>query len=832
MLGEPVAARTLADSAAHHLKYTLGKDTLAATAHDRFVAVCHAVRDKLVERWIETQRVYHRENGKRACYLSMEFLLGRLLSSNLHALGAFERARTELEQLGVQLHDLLEQEPDPALGNGGLGRLAACILEALATQRYPAVGYGLRYEFGLFRQRIQDGGQVEEPDHWLERGCPWELPRPEYTYPVQFGGRVVADRDMRFRWVDAHVVLGTAYDLPIAGHGVDTVNTLRLWAARATHAFDLEDFSKGDYAEAVEAKVGAENLTKVLYPDDRTSEGRELRLRQQYLLVSCTVQDVLRRHKAGNNPLSALPDKVTLQLNDTHPALAVVELLRLLLDGEGLDWAEAWDLTRRTVNYTNHTLMAEALEQWPVELFERLLPRHLQLVFEINRRHLEQVAARWPGDDARLQRMSLIGEHQGKRVRMAHLATVGSRVVNGVSAIHSRLLTERVLHDFAELEPEKFKNVTNGVTPRRWMLQANPGLSKLITDKLGDDRWVANLDLLKGLEEAAEDEAFRERFRAVKRANKAALSDIAARTAGLAFDPDALLDVQVKRLHEYKRQLLNILHVAHLHRRLREAPGLDLVPRTVLFGAKAAPAYWMAKRIIRLIHAVGAALEQDPVTRGRLRVVFMPDYRVTLAERIIPAAELSEQISTAGTEASGTGNMKLGLNGALTIGTFDGATVEMHEAVGAEHMFTFGLDAAQVAELHASGRNRGWEVYHEDADVRATVDFLCSGIYRTSVSDDLQALRDSILVRSDPYLTLADLPAYAAAQEQVDRRYRDQDAWARSAALNVARLGTFSIDRTVHDYAREVWNIAPVDVSLARKSTPTRLFQKKVVPGA
>ena len=819
--------KALADAAAHHLKYTLGKDSRSATDHDRFMALSHAVRDRLVERWIETQRVYSQENVKRACYLSLEFLLGRALQSNLVALGLEEECRLALAKDGLSLDTLYEQEPDPGLGNGGLGRLAACILEGLATRQYPAVGYGLRYEFGLFRQRIRNGAQVEEPDHWLERAYPWEMPRDEYTYEVLFGGRVERDAEdpLRFNWVDAQVVLGTAHDLPIVGHGNDTVNTLRLWSARAAHAFDLADFSQGDYAAAVESKVGAENLTKVLYPDDRVYAGRELRLRQQYLLVSCTVQDVLRRLRAAGNALQALPDKVAIQLNDTHPSLVVAELMRVLVDRERLDWEEAWDLTRRTVAYTNHTLMAEALEQWPVEMLEKLLPRHLQLIYEINRRFLAEVSARWPGDGGRLERMSLVDERYPRRVRMAHLATIGSQTVNGVSEIHSGLVRSQLLHEFAELYPERFTNVTNGVTPRRWLAVANPGLTALISERLGSDGWIKDLERLCELEGHAEDPAFQAEFRRVKRENKDRLAAFAARTSGLLFDPAALLDVHVKRLHEYKRQLMNILHVAHLHRRLREEPGLDVLPRTFLFAAKAAPGYEMAKRIIRLIHAVATALEQDPAVGGRLRVVFLPDYRVTLAERIIPAAEVSEQISTGGTEASGTGNMKLGLNGALTLATLDGAQIEMRDAVGAEHMVTFGLTAPEVHALWASGRNRGWEVYHEDEEVRRTLDFLFSGVYALD-RDTLASIRDRILVRADPWMTVADLRAYIDGQAEVERRARDANGWNRTAILNVARLGRFSIDRTVEEYSRRIWDLKRVPIDLTRKSTFTRLISR------
>jgi glycogen phosphorylase len=820
------------DAAAYHLKYTLGKDPARATEYDRFVAVCHVVRDQLVERWIETQHLYHAQNVKRACYVSLEYLLGRALLSNLVNLKADEAARAALKSAGIDLSDLLEQEPDPGLGNGGLGRLAACLLESLATLSYPAIGYGLRYEYGLFRQKLQGGFQVEEPDAWLRRGYPFEFPRPEYTYPVQFGGRVEADpeRPLRFRWVDAHVILGTAFDIPVAGYGCDTVNTLRMWSARAADDFDLEDFSSGDYAAAVEHKVNAENLTKVLYPDDRVNAGRELRLRQQYLLVSCSVQDILRRHLRQGNALEALADKTSIQLNDTHPALTVAELMRQLGDVHGMEWGPAFEVTRGVTSYTNHTLMGEALEQWPVELLERLLPRHLQIIYEINRRLLDEVSARWPGDAERVRRMSIVNEQQGRRIRMANLAVVGSHAVNGVSTIHSGLLRSRLLPDFDEAFPGRFTSITNGVTPRRWMLVANPGLSKLLTERLGDDRWIVDLERLRGLEPAAEEPDFRARLREVKRAAKRALADHAAKKLDIQLDPDSLFDVQIKRLHEYKRQLLNLLHVVHVYLRLRDEPDRDLVPRTVMFGAKAAPAYWQAKRIIRLAHAIGETIDRDPLVRGRLKVAFLPDYRVSLAERIIPASDLSEQISTAGTEASGTGNMKLGLNGALTIGTLDGANIEMREAVGPENFFAFGLDASEVAALHASGRNPGWEVYHENDEVRRTVDFLFSGHFG-SEPDTFDPLRHALVERADPYMCLVDLMDYVRAQERVSALYRDEEAWSRASALNIARLGRFSSDRMAREYAERIWGLSPLKVSILRKATVTRIM-KKVVPEA
>lgn len=791
------------DDVAHHLKYTLAKDRYTATDRDRFLAACAAVRDRIVERWIETQQRYHDGNAKRAYYLSMEFLLGRSLRNNLVNLGLEDAFHQGLRTLGLDARMLLDVEADAGLGNGGLGRLAACFLDSLATLAYPAMGYGLRYEYGMFRQSIRDGHQVEEPDHWLALGHPWEVARPEYSFAVPFGGRVAADEkdSLRFHWVDAHVLLGTPYDIPVVGYRRDTVNTLRLWSARASEAFDLEDFNRGDYVDAVEHQIRAESLTKVLYPDDRQFAGRELRLKQQYFLVSCTIQDILRRHAKDRNAIEILPKKAAIQLNDTHPSLAVAELMRLLVDRERVPWEKAWDLTVATLGYTNHTLMAEALEQWPVDLFGRLLPRHLQIVHEINRRFLDDVRRRWPNDEARVRRVSVV---EDGRVRMAHLATVGSHSVNGVSRIHSDLVKTRLLPDFAAMFPDRFNNKTNGVTPRRWLRMCNPALSSLITEWTGDETWVSDLERVRAIEPAAERAGERERFLAVKRMNKEALG------RAIGADPDWLFDVHVKRLHEYKRQLMNILHVAWLHLRLRR--GEDVPPRVVIFGAKAAPAYYMAKRIIGLIHSVGAAIDADPKARGRLKVVFLPDYRVSLAERIIPASDVSEQISTAGTEASGTGNMKFAMNGALTVGTLDGANVEILEAVGADNIFIFGLHAEDVE----ARRGRPPEI---DAEIREVLDFALS-------RGEFDPIRHAI-TGSDPWMVLTDLRAYAEARERAAALYRDRHAWARKAMLNVARVGRFSSDRTIHEYAKEIWGLEPLDVSLERKRADTMVQMRK-----
>ncbi len=806
---------------ASHLKYSLAKDRYSATDHDRFLALAYAVRDRLMERWIATQQTYHSENVKRVYYLSLEFLIGRSLLNNLVNLGVDEVCRQEVERLGVDWDRLLDLEVDAGLGNGGLGRLAACFLDSLATLAYPAIGYGLRYEYGIFRQVIRDGAQGEEPDNWLRLGNPWEIARPEYTVPVHFGGRVEPDSGapLAFRWVDTRVMLGMPYDTPVAGYGSQNVNTLRLWSARSGEEFDLADFSEGDYAAAVEQKVLAENLTKVLYPDDRVFAGKELRLRQQYFLVACTLQDILRRHRNDKNPLAALPAKVAIQMNDTHPSLAVAELMRLLVDVERLPWDTAWEITTASLAYTNHTLLPEALEQWPVELFERLLPRHLQIIYEINRRFVEAVRGRHPDDPDRVARMSLVTGGPAPHIRMAHLATVGSHSVNGVAAIHTELVTTSLLPDFHAFFPGRFNNKTNGVTPRRWLRMCHPELAALITARIGDG-WLTDLDGLRRLEPAAGDAATREKFLEVKRHARERLAAHVQATLGVAVDPASLFDVQVKRLHEYKRQLLNVLHIVLLYQRLRDDPSTDVVPRTFIFGAKAAPAYWMAKRIIRLIHAVGEALARDPAVRGRLSVVFLPDYRVSLAERIIPAADLSEQISTAGMEASGTSNMKFALNGALTVGTLDGANVEIRDEVGAENIFIFGLTVDEVAALRATGRNPGWEAYEADPEIRRMVDFLFSGHFDASQPGQFEPIRQNILLRPDPYLHLADLRAYADAQARAAALYRDPHAWARTALLNVARMGKFSSDRTIREYAREIWDLEPLPITLDGEAPP------------
>jgi glycogen phosphorylase len=694
------------------LYYTLAKDRYTASDRDRYYALALAIRDRLIERWIATQQTHHKNKVKRIYYLSLEFLMGRLLGNNVINLRMEDVCRGALSQLGLNWNELRDYEDDAGLGNGGLGRLAACFLDSMATMNLPAVGYGLRYDFGIFDQIIVNGYQVEQPDDWLKFGYPWEITHPESTFDVQFEGRVETrpgPKGKEWFWVDTRRVIGIPYDLPVVGYGGNTVNTLRLWSAKAAEEFDLDDFNRGSYVEAVENKVLAENLTKVLYPNDNVFEGKELRLKQQYFFVSCSLQDILRRFKSGESKWDLFPDRAFIQLNDTHPSLVIPELMRLLMDQEGLGWDQAWRITSASTGYTNHTILPEALEKWPVTMLEHLLPRHMQIIYEINARFMRDVASRYPLDEDRLRRMSIITEDGAKHVRMAHLAIVGSSSVNGVAKLHTELLKTEVLRDFAEFWPGKFNNKTNGITPRRWLLKANPRLAQLITEAIGD-QWITDLDQLQRLEPFCDDPTFRARFRAVKRHNKEALAEYIVKELGVVVSPDSLFDVQVKRLHEYKRQLLLVLYIIVLYNRLKHNLALDIAPRTFIFSAKAAPDYAMAKLIIKLIHQVAEVVNRDPQVCEKMKVVFLPNYRVSLAQRIIPAADLSEQISLAGTEASGTGNMKLQLNGALTIGTLDGANVEILEEVGSDNIFIFGLTTPQVSQLRAS--YNPWEVYH------------------------------------------------------------------------------------------------------------------------
>jgi starch phosphorylase len=790
-------------SIATHVEYTLAKDEFSATQHDFYWSIAYAARDRMCDRWNVTQQRTFRDGGRRVYYLSLEYLVGRVLDASLLNLGISGESRAALGSLGLDLDELADQEVDPGLGNGGLGRLAACFLDSMATLGLPAIGYGIRYEYGMFRQQIVGGEQVEQADSWLRYPNPWEVARPERTYRVRFGGHVQVLPDGARTWVDTHDVLAMAYDFPVPGYRNDVVNTLRLWAAKATRDFDLETFSRGDYIDAVHERNTSENLGRVLYPNDAVAQGRELRLKQEYFFVSATIQDAVRRHLGAHPSLANLAEHAVFQLNDTHPAVAVAELMRVLMDEHGLGWEQAWGITSRAIAYTNHTVMPEALEQWPVALFERLLPRILEIVYEINRRLLDEVRARFPGDEARAQRMSLIGEGGEQRVRMAHLAIAGSFSVNGVSALHSRLLRERLFADFAEMWPERFGNQTNGVTPRRWLRQCNPGLSALITKHLGEG-WVRDLDQLRGLAPLADDHAFRAAWREAKHAAKVRLAARVERTLGVTLDPAAMFDVQVKRIHEYKRQTLALLHAVALYRRIQTGQG-DRVPRVILFAGKAAPGYMLAKRIIRVINDLGAVIAADPATAGRLRVLFLPNYEVSLAQTIIPAADLSEQISTAGTEASGTGNMKLALNGALTIGTLDGANIEIREAVGAENMFVFGMNEAEVEARRRAGY-RPMDEALADAELAGALDALAAGEFSVGDAGSARMLVD-VLRERDPYMVLADFAAYRACQERVEATFRDEETWTRMSILNVAGMGRFSSDATIAGYARDIWKV-------------------------
>jgi len=805
-------AAALRRSIAHRLTYTIGKDPITATTRDWQHALAYVVRDRLTTQWMRTMRTIYRTGPKRVYYLSLEYLTGRLLHNSLLNMDLFEVAEQALRDLGLDFDLLRLVEPDAALGNGGLGRLAACLLDSMATLRLPGYAYGIRYDYGMFYQRIEGGQQVEHPENWLRYGNPWEFARPEVLYPVKFGGRVVDFRDdqgrARHQWLDTEEVMAMAYDTPVPGYRNGTVLNLRLWSAKASRDFDLRYFNEGDYIKAVEDKNRSENLARVLYPVDTTSVGRELRLKQQYFFASASLQDILFRFTRQHGDLAELPDKAAIQLNDTHPAIAIAELMRLLVDVHEIEWETAWELTQRTFAYTNHTLLPEALETWSVVLFERLLPRHLQIIYDINHRHLEQVRHHFPGDLERLRRMSLIDERAERRVRMAALACVGSHRVNGVSALHTELLQRDTFADAEALWPGRIVNVTNGITPRRWLHQANPELSGLVSEALGDG-WITDLDRLAELAPLAEDAAFRARFRAAKQANKARLATLIAQHTGLQVRDDALFDVQIKRIHEYKRQLLNLLHVITLYNRMRLAPDDGFVPRVCLFAGKAAPSYALAKLVIRLINDVADVVNNDPAVGDRLRVLFVQNYDVSTAADIIPAADLSEQISLAGTEASGTGNMKLALNGALTIGTLDGANIEIRERVGAENFFAFGLDTAAASRMREADY-RPATIYHEDERLQQALDMVCTGYFSPEEPTRYRGLVDRLLDGGDRFLVLADFAAYLETQARVDLLWQDPEAWSAAAIRNVAAMGHFSSDRTVREYARQVWGVTPL----------------------
>ncbi|MDD4622369.1 MAG: glycogen/starch/alpha-glucan phosphorylase [Kiritimatiellae bacterium] len=800
----------LKEDYAWHLRYTQAKTPDSATPRDQYEAFAFCVRDRLIERWIETQAAYRNQKVKRVHYLSLEFLIGRLLGNNVINLKMDDICREALAEEGIDWNSLRDFEVDAGLGNGGLGRLAACILDSMSTLNLAGMGYGLRYDYGVFKQRIVDGQQVEEPDHWLKDGYPWEIARPEYTQIVHFGGRVecVTNGRVEWRWMDTEQVLGVPYDLPVVGYG-DAVNTLRLWSAKADDEFHFDDFNKGSYVEAVENKVLAENLTKVLYPNDNVLEGKELRLRQQYFFISCSLQDIMRRFKRENSDINRLPEKVFIQLNETHPALIIPEMMRLLVDREQMEWDTAWSITRACTGYTNHTILPEALEKWSVSMLERLLPRHMQIIYEINGRFLKQVASMWPGDISRLARMSIIEEQGERSVRMANLAIIGSSSVNGVAGLHTEILKKSLFKDFYAFCPERFSNKTNGITQRRWLLKSNPQLADLITDAIGSE-WITDLSRLKQLEAFQGDSSFLDRFRAVKQDNKAALAEHIRETIGITVSPEAIFDVQVKRLHEYKRQLLLALYIIILYNRLIEDPKYDPHPRVFIFSAKAAPGYTLAKLIINLIHGIADVVNGNPRVRDKLSVVFLPDYRVSLAEKIIPAANVSEQISLAGTEASGTGNMKLMLNGALTLGTLDGANVEICEEVGEKNMFLFGLRVEQVQDLRPVYSSRA--IYHADPELRRAIDMIRRNVFCLLNPGLFTPIVRSLLDYNDHYMILADLRDYIETQDRIDALYRQQREWDGKALLNVARAGRFSSDRTVLEYARDIWHIEPVNL--------------------
>jgi len=810
-----IDAASLKRSFARHLESTLVKDAYSATQLDIYKSLAYTVRDRLVKRWIATQKAYYDQDAKRVYYLSMEYLLGRVLGNNMINLNMLDECHRAMREFGLELEKLCEMEWDAGLGNGGLGRLAACFLDSMATGEYPAYGYGIRYEYGIFYQKIVNGYQVETPDNWLRYETPWEIARPEYLYPVKFGGRVHQYRDehniLKTDWLNTGNVMAMAYDMPVSGYASNTVNNLRLWAVKSTREFDLSYFNMGNYVRAVDDKQRSETISKILYPNEDIYEGKKLRLKQEYFFVSATLQDIIRRYKKSYQTFDRFPDKVAIQLNDTHPAIAIPELMRILVDIECVSWEDAWEITTNTFGYTNHTIMSEALEKWSVDILGYMLPRHLQIVYEINRRFLEEVARQYPGDNDRLRRVSLIEEGEVDRLRMAHLAIVGSHSVNGVSVLHTDILKKKVLKDFYELYPERFNNKTNGITPRRWLKQCNPRLSALISSHIGD-AWLKDLNKLNGLVPLAGQEGFRAAWGEVKAENKRRLADYIEKANGLRVRIDSIFDCQVKRFHEYKRQLLNAMHVITMYNRIKQNPKAAVVPRTIIFAGKAAPGYAMAKLIIKLVNSVAAVVNNDHDIADRLKVVFMANYSVSLAELIIPAADLSEQISTAGTEASGTSNMKFALNGALTIGTLDGANIEIMNEVGKENIFICGLTASEIGAQKNIGYNPV-DYYYRNRDLKTAIDMIADGFFSSSEPSLFKPIVDSLL-HGDQYMILADFPLYLRCQEQVSREYVDKEEWSRKSILNVAHMGKFSSDRTIKEYAQEIWGTNPVPVSL------------------
>ena len=810
-----LGAEALAQSFLDNLLFVQGRSRERATVNDLYMALAHTVRDRLVERWISTVSNYQAQDVRVVCYLSAEFLTGPHLANNLINLGIFDEAEQAMRKLGIDLNVLIEQEEEPGLGNGGLGRLASCFMDSLATLDIPAIGYGIRYEYGIFDQQIRDGWQVESTDHWLRLGNPWALERPEDAFEVKLGGRTESRTDekgrVRVTWIPQKVIRGVPHDTPILGYRTNTANTMRLWSAQAVESFDFEIFNHGDYVGAVADKVSSENISKILYPNDDEMQGKQLRLAQQFFFVSCSLQHILKIQATQHRPLAELHRNFAIQMNDTHPAIAVAELMRLLIDEHSMEWDAAWHVTCHALSYTNHTLLPEALEQWPQGLFASLLPRHLEIVDEINARHLDNVRKKFPNDPERVQRLSLIDENEGKFVRMAHLAVLGSHAVNGVAALHTELLKTSVLSDFYALTPEKFSNKTNGVTPRRWMVLANPLLAQLLTSRLGPG-WIRDLEKLRRIEPLIDDAGFCDEWRAIKHQNKLQLSAYIHSSLAIAADPESIFDVLVKRLHEYKRQHLQVLHILTLLKRIQRHPDTEIVPRTFLFGGKAAPGYRMAKLIIKLIHSVGEAINSDPLIRGRLKVVFLPDFSVKLGQRVYPAADLSEQISLAGKEASGTGNMKFAMNGALTIGTLDGANIEIREEVGAANFFLFGLTTPEVEARKREGYNPH-AFYETNINLREVLDSLLSGEFSHGDRTLFEPLVNSLLNRDD-YMLLADYQSYIDCQDRVAEVYKDQKAWTRMSILNVARIGRFSSDRSIRDYCADIWKTWPVKIQI------------------
>jgi starch phosphorylase len=810
---ETPVSYSLSNQFAEHLEFRLIRDRITATGEDAYYALSLAIRDKLVRKWLRTQHQYVQKDVKRVYYLSLEYLMGRVLGNSLVNMDYYDECYRILKEDGYSLEEIRECEHDMGLGNGGLGRLAACYLDSMATLELPAFGYGIRYEYGIFNQAIENGYQVEYPDSWLQKGNPWDILRRDLEYRVKFYGKTNKiqnpDGTYKFEWVDTEDVLAVAYDIPIPGYKNNTVNNLRLWQAKAASEFSFKDFNAGDYVAAVAAKTDSETISKVLYPNDSYVEGKFLRLKQQYFFASATLQDIIRKYKISHKTFEKFPEKNAIQLNDTHPVIAIPELMRILIDEEGLSWEKAWQITSKTFAYTNHTVVPEAMEEWSLQLFEELLPRHIQIVYEINRRFIEEVRKNYTNDTAILSAMSIINERDGKSIRMANLAIVGSFVVNGVAALHTEILKTRIFQHFYKMYPDKFINITNGITPRRWLKTANPFLSKIISNKIGEG-WVYDLEELRNLEKFVDDPEFREEFRTAKWLNKKLLINLIENDNGIKLNPDSLFDVQIKRFHEYKRQLLNVLHIITIYNRIKDNPKIEMVPRTVIFAGKAAPAYYMAKLVIKFINSVANIVNNDPDIGNKLKIIFIPNYSVTLAEKIIPASDLSEQISIAGLEASGTGNMKFTLNGALTIGTMDGANIEIREEVGADNIFIFGLLADEVVKLKSNVYNSR-KYYESNQMLKRIVDMISADYFNKAEPGIFKPIIDKLL-GDDYYCLMADYQSYIDAQDEVSRQYQDTEEWTKKAILNVARVGKFSSDRSIKEYAKNIWKVEPVKI--------------------